>query len=585
MKKLLIIALALAGSTLYAQDRSYSLPGRSIYPEMTNPSKTPVDLWAKASHDVNVSFASDNVRYPKEQVPAVSSDAWTVKAWKGEKVHTQILVWTKKNIAELTCQTGDLSDGNGHKIKGENIKAAFVRYVMTDEFGEGCGERKKTDYDSSLVEDPIDIVDKIEVQANTVQPVWLSVNVPPDIPGGKYSGTITINAGGKHILNIEIDVAGHLLPPPNKWKFDLDLWQSPDPVAKVHGVKLWSDEHFSLMKPYYTMLASAGQKSITAILIDQPWGSGHVYYKDPTLVKWTKKKDGTWSYDYSIFDRYISFVMSCGIDQRINCYSMVTWNLSFIYFDEAIGDTTSISARPGSKEYSDFWEPMLRDFTKHLKSKGWFEKAAIAMDERDMESMKAVLAMLRKIDPGWKTALAGGYHPEIATDIYDYCIIIHQKFDPDVLKARKTAGKPSTYYTACGEEHPNGFSYSPPAENTWIGWYAAAEGFTGYLRWAYNNWTENTLQETRYRTWPAGDCYQIYPGPRTSIRFEKLIEGIQDFEKIGILKEKFAKEKNTAKIKELDEILSAFQVKNFDNLQAAEMVVKAKEAFNKLYNQ
>ena len=35
---------------------------------------------------------------------------------------------------------------------------------MTDEFGRGCGERKTTEYDSSLVEDPIDIINKLTVR-------------------------------------------------------------------------------------------------------------------------------------------------------------------------------------------------------------------------------------------------------------------------------------------------------------------------------------------------------------------------------------------------------------------------------------
>lgn len=580
MKKLLIIILALAGSTLYAQDQSFSKPGKMLYQELPNPAKTPVETWEKVKADVNVSFASDNVRYPKEQVPAISSFEWTTKAWKGEKVHTQILVWTKERIEELSCQTGDLSDGKGHKIKAENIKASFVRYVITDEFGEGCGERQPKDYDSSLVEDPIDIVDKLAVLPNTVQPVWLAVNVPADIPEGKYTGTVKVIANESHSLKISVEVSMHTLPPPSEWSFDLDLWQSPDPISKIHDVKLWSDEHYALMKPYFTKLAEAGQKSITAIIIDQPWGSGHVYYKDPTLVKWTKKKDGNWSYDYSEFDRYVSFVMSCGINQRINCYSMVTWNLSFIYYDEALGDTTSITATPGSKAYNDFWEPMLIDFTEHLKAKGWFGKTSIAMDERDMESMKAVFALLKKVDPEWKTALAGNYHQEIAMGIFDYCIIIHGKFDPEVLKARKGSGKPSTYYTACGENRPNMFSYSPPAESTWISWYAAAEGFTGYLRWAYNNWTSATLQDTRFVRWPAGDCYQIYPGPRSSIRFEKLIEGIQDFEKIRILKEQFIKEKDEKHLKELNNVLSRFTESNLETIPAEEMVIKGKTFIN-----
>lgn len=581
MKKLLFLSILFISSTIFAQDISFSKPGKNFYRELPNPAKTPVEEWSKVSNDINVSFGSDNVRYPKEKVPLVSSKEWSVTAWKGEKVHTRILVWTKKSIPELSIKTGDLVNGRSNRINNKNIKAAFVRYVMTDEFGRGCGKRKTKDYDSSLVEDPIDIIDRINVQANTVQPIWLSVQVPGDIPAGKYSGTITINASKKFDLKISLNVQNHHLPPPDQWKFDLDLWQSADAVAKVHNVNLWSDEHFNLMRPYFTMLAKAGQKSITAMIISQPWGDTHTYYKDPTLIGWTKKRDGSWAFDYTVFDRYISLLMSCGINKHINCYSMVTWDLSFIYYDEALGKETSVKVKPGSPEYTGHWAPMLKDFTRHLKEKGWFSMTAIAMDERDMESMKAVIALLKQIDPGWKTALAGNYHPEIAKDIYDYCIIVKQKFDPDVLKERKALGEPTTYYTACGERYPNGFTFSPPAENTWISWYAASAGFTGYLRWAYNNWTEAPLYDTRFRTWPAGDCYQIYPGPRTSIRFEKLIEGIQDFEKIRILREQFVKEGKDGAIKELDDILSAFQVEKLKSTPSADMVMNAKESLMK----
>ncbi len=580
MKILLLGAICLYGNTVFAQDASFSQPGKDFYQELPNPANTPVEEWSKVTREINAGFASDNIRYPKERVPQVSSEDWNITAWKGEKVHTQILVWAKKEISELKMQTGDLVSGNGSRINSNNIKAAFVRYVITDEFGKGCGERKTTDYDSSMVVDPIDIIDRITVRANTVQPIWLSVQVPGDIPAGKYSGTITIDAEKKIYLNLSINVLDHLLPPPAQWKFNLDLWQNPDPVAKVHDVKLWSNEHFNLMRPYYEMLANAGQKSITAFIIDQPWGDDHIYYRDPTLIKWAREKDGSWSYDYSIFDRYIEFVMSCGINQRINCYSMVTWDLSFIYFDEKTGDTVSVTAMPGSQEYNDLWEPMMRDFTDHLKLKGWFGKTTIAMDERDMESMKAVMALLKRIDPEWKTALAGNYHREIAMDIFDYCIIIHGKFDTDILKARKVAGMPTTYYTACGENRPNAFTFSPPAENVWICWYAAAEGFTGYLRWAYNNWTEDVLHDTRYKTWPAGDCYQIYPGPRTSIRFEKLIEGIQDFEKIRILKEQFIREGDEEHLEELNEVLATFTLENLETIPSEVMVNKGKAFIN-----
>ena len=100
---------------------------------------------------------------------------------------------------------------------------------------------------------------------------------------------------------------------------------------------------------------------------------------------------------------------------------------------------------------------------------------------------------------------------------------------------RRRNGAVTSYYVACGIPKPNNFSFSPPAESTYEGWFAAAMGFDGFLRWAYNSWVEDPLFDTRFRTWPGGDTYFVYPGPRSSIRFERLVEGIQDFEKIKIL--------------------------------------------------
>ncbi len=571
-----------SGSSGFYRDISFSKPGKKFYREMPNPVKADIQAWSKIKKDVTVSFADDNIRYPKEKAPAgLNQTKWNVKAWKGERVHTQLLVWTKKNIESLKFSVTDLINNKGDRISAVNISPGFVRYVMTDEFGRGCDTRKTTEYDSSLVEDPIDIVDDLPVDANSVQPVWLTIRVPDNIQSGIYNGTITITTPAKYDMKITVTVLDHVLPPAGEWKYDLDLWQSAAAIAKVHDVGLWSEEHFDLMGPYFNMLALAGQKAITANIIDQPWGKGHVYHDDPSLIYWTKRKDGSWSYDYKIFDRYISTLMNAGINQRINCYTMVTWDLSFIYFDEALGRMdTVINAIPGSQAYADFWTPMIMDFTKHLKDKGWFNRTAVAMDERDLESMKAVITLLRKVDAEWKIALAGDYHPEVERDIYDYCINIGQTFPAAVLQERKWAGKPSTYYTACGTDRPNGFTYSEPAENVWISWYAAAEGFTGYLRWAYNNWTREPLLDSRFRTWPGGDLYQIYPGPRSSVRFEKFIEGIQDYEKIRILRQQFSRENKTGKMNELDGLLPPFTLRGLKGHPAAGMVTGAKKKLN-----
>jgi len=103
----------------------------------------------------------------------------------------------------------------------------------------------------------------------------------------------------------------------------------------------------------------------------------------------------------------------------------------------------------------------------------------------------------------------------------------------------------------------------------------------GYLRWAYNSWTKNPLTDTRFTAWPAGDTYQVYPGPLTSVRFEKLIEGGQDFEKIKQLQALYTKNKNTAALEELNKALENFNLKSLSTATADEILKRVKPLLNK----
>jgi len=540
--------------------------------------------WKALKSEVSVSFANSNIRYPQNNVPKISfQKQWSVMAWKGEKVHTQLLVWTKKDINQVSFKLTDLVNSRGNRIAKENIRASFVRYVMTDQYMPGCPKHRINQYDSAWAEDIIDVIDSLPMKSNTVQPVWLSIKVPSDISAGNYAGAIIINAEKKYKLDILVRVLRHTLPPPEKWSFDLDLWQHPASVARVHQLPLWSAEHFEKMRPYFEMLAKAGQKNITTSIINEPWN--HQTFDDfPSLIKWVKKKNGAWFYDYSLFDKYVSFVMDCGIKERINCYTMIPWELSFKYYDEETEKDTVVRFETKSAEYKMFWSNMLKDFTKHLKEKKWFSMTSISVDERPLEDMKIAIGILKEIDADWKIALAGDYHPIIEEEIFDYSIASKSTFSDKILTERKKLGKPSTFYTCCAEEFPNGYTFSSPADHVWIGWYAAAHGFTGYLRWAFNSWTKNPLADSRYTAWPAGDTFQIYPGPRSSIRFEKLIEGIQDFEKIRILKSIYVKGGHQKELDQLMKLLDTFQIESLKHTPSLNTVIKAKQSIDKLYN-
>lgn len=573
--KNLFFALFIGGTlNLNAQDVSIALQKK---PDLSNATHA----WNSVSNGLNASFASSNTRFAKELPPPVNTTGtWETKAWKGEKIFTQVLLWTKTDIANVSVEIEGLKTSTGKTITKDNITIGLLRYVLTDEFRDGCGHRQPKDFDSSYVADVIDTkTTTATLQKETTQPVWISVKVPQNAAAGTYTGSVKVNGNKTFTLPISITVLDKALPAPKKWAYDLDLWQHPAAIARVHQVELWSDAHFAHMKNYYQMLADAGQKTITASIVNEPWG--HQTFDDyPSLIKWTKKKDGSWTYDYSLFDKYIKFVMECGITERINCYSMVPWKIAFTYYDERIEKEAVFTDAIGTPAYNVFWTAMLTDFTKHLKQKNWFAKTYIAMDERPMKAMQSVIKLLKEIDPSWKIALAGDYHPEIEQDIDNYCVASKFLFPAEVLQKRTEQGKISTWYTCCTEPYPNAFSFSSPAEPVWMGWYTAAKKMDGYLRWAYNSWTKNPLEDTRFVTWPAGDTYLVYPGALSSLRFEKLIEGAQDFEKIKYLKLSYEKNKQNKELAELNKALERFDIKSLATTTADDLIKSVKHLVN-----
>ena len=486
-------------------------------------------------------------------------------AWRGEKVFAQAVVSSEEELKDVRLSVSDLRNGKS-LIGAENIRLQFVSYVVSDlldttKYGQ-CGSREdKSKWGEVLVADVLDINDSMTVPAGRKQPVWMTVSVPSDARPGKYSGKLTVTSSNAKArsLNVELTVADHVLPPARDWAFHLDLWQNPYSVARYENVPLWSEAHFEAMRPVMRMLAEAGQKSVTATIMSRPW-NGQTEDAFGSMVTKIRRIDGTWLYDYTIFDRWVEFMFSLGIDRQINCYSMIPWALQFDYIDQATSSPATFQAAPGSEEYNEYWGAFIADFARHLKAKGWFEKTMIAMDERPLESMQAVLGLIRKVEPAFKISLAGNYHEPVIYDIVDFSETFSGKQEfPESAKAkRKELGLTTTFYTCCAEAHPNMFVISNPDEAAWLGWFAQAEGYDGYLRWAYNSWTLDPLTDARFRTWPAGDCFVVYPGGRGSVRFSKLVEGIQDFEKVRILRSRWQETGNEAKLGQLTGILKSF---------------------------
>lgn len=554
----------------------------TTYEEATLP-VTVNSNWEALPSGLQASLGSIDMKYVKHEIPEVTQQTeWKGTAWKGERVSAQLVLWSKDSVEQVRGEISDFKSADGNVISSANASIHFVRYVITDEFAEGCGHRKPENYASSLSADVLDNVACFNISPNTARPVWVTMNVPADAAPGTYTATLQLYASGKKkdAFSFELEVLPQTLPAGTDWAFHLDLWQNPYAVSRVAGVEPWSQAHWDALRPVMKMLADAGQKVITATLNKRPW-NGQTEDAFDSMIQWTKKTDGTWSYDFTAFDNWVQFMMDLGIKSQINCYSMVPWGNFLFYQDEATGEEVRVSAAPGTQEYTDLWTPFLKEFAQHLRAKGWADITRIAMDERAPEEMKAMLSLLEEVAPEFGVALADNHksYKLYPNQLKDLCVQPSAIVEEADLAFRKQNGYITTWYVCCADAFPNVFTFSDPAEGAFIGWRTMAAGFDGFLRWAYNSWVKDPLIDSRFRTWPAGDTYVVYPDGRSSIRFERLREGIQDAEKIRILRDKL--QGDTANLNRLNETVARFDlIQNPGN--TSEMVWEGKKVLEDL---
>lgn len=583
MKHLLLSLALYCSQTIFAQQVLQ-------FREAADPSRgDEVAVWQKQAAAPVFGWGNADVHYAQKEVARSLSKEWKGSAWRGERISAQAVISTGETLHDVRMSVSDLRSGK-HVIPASAVSKAFVRYVLTDSLvnGEsGCGYRTdKSQYDSLTVADILDTRPSLDVAACTTRPLWMSIDVPATATPGLYKGTLTLTARDARRqertfrLPFRLNVVARTLPVPAEWTFHLDLWQNPFAVARYYGVPLWSRQHFDLMRPLMERLAHSGQKVVTTTIMQRAW-NGQTEDPFESMVMKMKRIDGSWAYDYAVFDRWVEFMMSCGIDRQINCYTVVPWSLSFDYFDQATNTVKHLRTNIGSKEYADYWTPFLKDFAAHLKQKGWFGRTFIALDERGMEETQLALDIVHAADPGFKISGAAHYYPEIEPRMDDLCMAYEDRIPDSVVERRRREGKLTTSYTCCSPARPNTFLVSEPFEAALLPVCAVANGFDGYLRWAYNSWTRSPLEDARFRTWVGGDCFLVYPGA-SSIRMERLREGIADAEKIRILREKFEKGGNARQLKRLNEAVGAFSPQNVSSGNGAEMLRRLRELLNTL---
>ncbi len=498
---------------------------RPAYEPQGQPVGDPALPRVQAGEGLHLAAALPEARFDRDCLPeqALVAGELYASGWRGERVNMQAVIWAEgKDMQQVRFEVSELTGPGKLPLKAD---VSFLRYTAAS---------------GKLYAEIIDTEKKrLDIPAGTSRPLWVSVQLPRRKKPGDYRGTLTVRAAGGKVATLPLCLTvqdGAKLPPPEQWGVHLDIWQHPHAVARWHGVEPWGDEHMALMRPLMARLADAGQKVISCSLIDEAW-NGQTYDAWPSMVQWTRGADGHMRYDYTHFDRYVEMMMALGIKEQISCYTMLPWSLKVRYRDVVTGDDAFLTLEPGKPSFEEIWAPFLKDFREHLRQKGWLGMTCLAIDERPDEQVRAALAVIRKHTPEFRVASAVNSPSKLSEYIYDMSpILTLADYKPEMLQTRKAAGFKSTFYVCLHPLKPNTFITSPTAEAEWLGLFAAANHLDGFLRWAYNSWNRNPFEHTNFIHWPASDCWLVYPGNRSSVHFERLRDGLEEFEKVALLR-------------------------------------------------
>lgn len=237
---------------------------------------------------------------------------------------------------------------------------------------------------------PLEVEASADYVAGAVQPIWVTVRVPRDALTGKYEGKLVVKAEGLESTEVAIHlkVNDWEIPDPKDFVTHNNFYQSHESAAMVYDVPLWSDKHFQLMGKSLELLAQVGNKLCIVHLISDAYCNGN----SQSMVRWIQKPDGSYKYDFSIFDRYLDLyqekvckpkVLKLNVWGRYadpkphgQHFHVKPYKVSLL--DPATGKVDQ-TGQPdyGSPESVAFWKPVLMQIRRRLEQRGWFDVTAL----------------------------------------------------------------------------------------------------------------------------------------------------------------------------------------------------------------
>lgn len=535
---------------------------------------------------------------PPRGARALAAAGWQLCAAGGEFVSFQLGLWTEANLSDIEISPTPLRSGR-HEIESSAIRVRWTGLVPVPIVSFDVEGAERPDYVPGWYPDPLLDAPVARgftgTEANRATAVHFTLRVKRGTPPGIYRGGVTIRCGGKVRARTPLVVEIWPFRLPSRPTFHFTNWLQLDCITKWHRCAPWSERHWRLLNLYAKEMAEHRQN-----VVSTPTIIGNFHNSDPmTLVDITRKSDGGYCFDFRRLERWVRLFRGHGFE----LFEM--WHLAsqadgryappFSFFDETRRarierGRLSTDAAEYRKLIASFLPALTqwlerRDLTRHFLLHVFDEPA-----REHWPRYVKLSALFRKYAPDIRhldAISASALITEAGADI-DIPVPTTQHLDADEYYRRRARDgiEPLWWYTCCGPwgRFANRFVSMPLINTRILSWQAFTFGISGYLHWGYNFWhrirqdasgwpgisgyADHTLVNP-YREhgadWAVGDACIVYPplewwrdlAPVSSLRYEAMREGLQDYELLRMCDEHARKSDNPGAARNARRLLAA----------------------------
>ncbi len=407
---------------------------------------------------------------------------------------------------------------------------------------------------------------KITLENGKYLTLWLDINVPNDAKIGTFPVEFTLYKDGNEDEKSEIalEIKDITLPDPD---IIFTQWFHTDCIADVHGVEVFSPEHWELIDKYIALAAEGGINMILVPVVTPPLDTEVGGERTTVQLARIEKTDKGYNIDLSRLERFIDICLKNGIKYFEINHFFTQWGAKNApkVIATVDGEEKKIfgwETPATSPEYCEFLGAIVPKIIDTFEKKG-IEKPRLyfhVSDEPSGEQLDSYRAAADIILP----LVKGCNHTDALShfDFYEQGLVPNPVVATDALEPfieAKAKGIWCYYCCAQTKEVANRLMSMPSARSRIIGTQIYKYDMAGFLHWGYNfyNTQYSKKKINPYEitdaggAFPSGDAFSVYPyknGVIPSLRLRVFKEALCDIALLKLLEAKIGKDATVALI-------------------------------------